>query len=141
MSRERHGPGTVTTCVQYCTILVAVWTMKRAKDHPRPRRRSHVRRRRTSRPLSQIRDASGTLLQVTWILNLNNISSCYTFTNRHKQDSVPLLPSAILAIGANKDPTSSHSRGWECLKVQRQLGDRTQGWDRRHRHQPTQVSL
>ena len=43
-------------------ILVAVWTMKRAKDRPRPRRRSRVRRRLTSRPLSQIRDASGTLL-------------------------------------------------------------------------------
>src|SRR6185437_16080701 len=127
--------------VQYFTISVVVWTMKRAKDRPRPRCPSRVRRRRTSRPLSQIRDTSGTLLQVTWILNLNNINSCYTFTNRHKQDSVPLLPSAILAIGANKDPTSSHSRGCECLEGHCQLGDRTQGWDRRHRHQPTHVSL
>jgi len=141
LSRQRHGRGIVTICVQYCTTWVAVCSMKTATDRPRPYCCSRVRRRRTSRPLSQIRDASGTLLQVTWILNLNNISSCYTFTNRHKQDSVPLLPSAILAIGANKDPTSSHSRGWECLEGQRQLGDRTQGWDRRHRHQPTQVSL
>ena len=28
-----------------------------------------------------------------------------------------------------------------CLEGQRHLGDCTQGWDRRHRHQPTQVSL
>ena len=54
---------------------------------------------------------------------------------------VPLLRSAILAIWASKDPSSFHSRGWECLEGYHQLGDRTQGWDHRHTHHPTQVSL
>jgi len=47
---------------------------------------------------------------------------------------VPLLRSAILAIWASKDPSSFHSRGWECLEGYHQLGDRTQGWDHRHTH-------
>ena len=52
LSRQRHGRGSVTSCVQYCTTWEAVCSMKTAMDRPRPRRRSRVRRPRTSRRIS-----------------------------------------------------------------------------------------
>ena len=51
--------GSVTSCIQYCTIWEVVCSMKTATGRPRPRRRSRVWLPRTTRRLST------TQLQVT----------------------------------------------------------------------------
>ena len=59
LSRQGHGRGSVTSCVQYCTTWEAMCSMKTATGRPRPRRRSRVRRPCTGRRRST------TQLQVT----------------------------------------------------------------------------